>query len=300
MQQILDILRETVLPRASRGEMRVFPDKQLQLALSDQYLELPTTQQPYRPNPYYEYMWIVSGEAPLRVAEAVYLLAPGDFCVLPPLVKRVHLYKSDTAAFRVLSCAFWPGTLHTHLFDYAPTGSWSVPQRVFSCDLSSLGTILAALHHEISADNPYKSCVLQGLVLQLIGASLRNLEGALASPGLQLDAGSAVAFVLRLLHERYDEDWTLGALAAQVRLHPHYLASLFKIHTGKTVFDTLRVIRIEQAKSLILEGNLPLEKVARAVGYRSSSRFSFVFRQATGHSPGRFASSVTGIQTGSQ
>lgn len=295
MQQILDILRDTILPQASRGEIRVFPDEKLQLELSVRFLELPTSPQPYRPNPYYEWIWILSGEVPVRAGDAIYELRPGDLCIFPPLQERVHLYNRDTAAFQVLCSGYWPGTLHTHLFDYAPFGTWSVPGTIISSGLSTIGTILTALHHEATADSPYRPCVLQGLVLQLIGASLRDMESALASPGLQLDAGSAVGVVLRLLHERYAEDWTLGALAAEVHLHPRYLARLFKGHTGNTVFDTLRIVRMEHAKSLMLEGSLPLEQVARAVGYRSADRFARVFRESTGQAPTRFGKRPTGF-----
>lgn len=288
MQQILDILRETVLPRVRSGDMRVFPDKEFQLELSGAFLELPTTPQPYRPNPYYEWLWIIDGEVPVRAGDVMYELRAGDFCIFPPLQKRVHLYNRETAAFQVICSGYWPGTLYSHIFDYEPFGTWDVPGKLISSGLSSIGAILTALHHEAIADNPFRNCVLQGLVLQLLGASLRDMESAQVSPGLQIDAGSAAGLVLRLLHERYSEDWTLTALANEAHLHPRYLARLFKAHTGRTVFDTLRTIRVERAKSLLIEGSTPLDNIARAVGYHSADRFARVFRETTGQSPTRF------------
>ena len=48
--------------------------------------------------------------------------------------------------------------------------------------------------------------------------------------------------------------------------------------------------RMERAKSLLRESNLPINEIAQMVGYSSQSHFSTVFRQFTGRSPMRYRS----------
>ena len=62
----------------------------------------------------------------------------------------------------------------------------------------------------------------------------------------------------------------------------------FKKATGLTFTDYLGRVRVEKAKSLLLNPNLRISEIAYAVGFQSLRHFNRVFRELTGQSPTDF------------
>lgn len=69
-------------------------------------------------------------------------------------------------------------------------------------------------------------------------------------------------------------------------LNDYKLKQGFRQVFGTTVFGYLRAYRMEQARQLLIEGQMTVSEVARLVGYSSLSRFSLAFKQQFGVSPG--------------
>ena len=61
--------------------------------------------------------------------------------------------------------------------------------------------------------------------------------------------------------------------------------TLMKKHFGKTFRAKLREVRVEKAKSLLEETRLPIFKIAKRCGFRSSARLSEAFSRLYGISP---------------
>jgi two-component system response regulator YesN len=68
----------------------------------------------------------------------------------------------------------------------------------------------------------------------------------------------------------------------------NYFCSLFKNVTGESFMDYLTVVRMEQAKRLLLDCQLTAYEIAELVGYKDQRYFSQVFRKATGMQPTQF------------
>jgi YesN/AraC family two-component response regulator len=97
--------------------------------------------------------------------------------------------------------------------------------------------------------------------------------------------GPVSSLVLTFLEQHYARDLTLAEIARSTFLTPNYLSTLFKRETGSSIVEALAQIRVEQATHLLMEHNLPLAEVARAVGYNNLDRFSRVFRKHKGVAP---------------
>ncbi len=87
------------------------------------------------------------------------------------------------------------------------------------------------------------------------------------------------------ISEHLSEKLTLGDIAAAVHLTPEYCCSLFKKHTGKTVFDYILHQRIDTARRLITMGDLPLRQIASEMGFTDYNYFSRTFKRITGVTP---------------
>ncbi len=97
---------------------------------------------------------------------------------------------------------------------------------------------------------------------------------------------------LRMILEHFeahlDRNITLSELAGLVGLTPRYFCGAFKEATGRPPHQFQIEMRIERAKMLLLDGDLPLIDIALAVGFNSQSHFNEYFRRMVGLTPARF------------
>jgi AraC family transcriptional regulator len=101
-------------------------------------------------------------------------------------------------------------------------------------------------------------------------------------PALQPDR---LQRVLALIDERLAEAMQVRDLAAAVRMSPYHFARLFKQATGQAPHVYITWQRMERAKELLAQSDLPLAEVARHVGYRTQAHFTGVFHARVGTTP---------------
>ena len=101
-------------------------------------------------------------------------------------------------------------------------------------------------------------------------------------------ASTAVRRVIGEIHERFAEDLTLQELADIARVSRFHLARLFRHHTGSSVLEYVRAVRVAEAKRLLRGGDVTADAVAVAVGY-SAAQLIRVFKEATGLTPAAWA-----------
>jgi AraC family transcriptional regulator len=68
-------------------------------------------------------------------------------------------------------------------------------------------------------------------------------------------------------------------LAAVAQTSPAYFAQLFKQATGQTPHQYVIMCRIERAKRLLRETDLPLIEIGHEIGFTDQSYFTAVFRK---------------------
>ena len=90
---------------------------------------------------------------------------------------------------------------------------------------------------------------------------------------------------LRYLHNNYNHKVTMEQLSAMCHMHPNYVSTLFKKHTGQTVTEYLNRFRVETAARLLTKEDLPVSKVGELVGFTSESLFYRKFKEYTGMTP---------------
>ncbi len=90
------------------------------------------------------------------------------------------------------------------------------------------------------------------------------------------------------ISEHLSEKLTLDAIAASVHLTPEYCCSLFKKHTGETVFDYILKARTDTARRLISLGDMSLQGVAAEVGFADYNYFSRTFKRLVGMTPSEY------------
>lgn len=105
------------------------------------------------------------------------------------------------------------------------------------------------------------------------------------TPVIQEKHRKAVQYMIEHVHHHYAEDITLEQLASQLYISKNYLNQLFKKVTGETFTNYVIRVRIEKAKSLLLEGRYLIYEISEMVGYENVPYFSTLFKKYCGMSP---------------
>ena len=85
--------------------------------------------------------------------------------------------------------------------------------------------------------------------------------------------------VIEYIQEHLDRSLSLDILAGLVNISSHYFASLFKQSTGKPPHKYVTQCRLEKAKTLLRQRDLPIAFICQEIGFKNQSHFTRVFRQ---------------------
>ncbi|MDB6067737.1 MAG: Regulatory protein SoxS [Pedosphaera sp.] len=101
-------------------------------------------------------------------------------------------------------------------------------------------------------------------------------------------AQERVEQVIFLLKKDLAEPPDLEELGKKIGCSPFYLSRTFSSHTGQTITQYLRRLRMDKAAALLRLGELNVTEVAMEVGYSSPSHFSQTFHESFGCCPGLY------------
>jgi AraC family transcriptional regulator, transcriptional activator of the genes for pyochelin and ferripyochelin receptors len=88
-----------------------------------------------------------------------------------------------------------------------------------------------------------------------------------------------------LLGRNIARNYTLDELSTLVELSRYNLKRGFKAIYGLTVTDFLHETRMQKARLLLTETDLPVSRIAAAIGYIHPFAFSSAFKKYFGFSP---------------
>ena len=107
-------------------------------------------------------------------------------------------------------------------------------------------------------------------------------------PATAMLRSQAVERVIAAMHERLDEPLSLDALAEVAVLSRYHFSRVFHRVTGLPPTQFLAILRLAEAKRLLLTSSLNVADICFRVGYSSIGSFTVRFSRSVGISPGRF------------
>lgn len=90
---------------------------------------------------------------------------------------------------------------------------------------------------------------------------------------------------MNFISEKYAEPIKISDIANYCGLNRSYLTRIFKYATNDTPQEYLIHYRINKARELLTTTDLPIQHIARSVGYLDPFAFSKLFKKKTGLSP---------------
>ncbi|MGW3956418.1 AraC family transcriptional regulator [Streptomyces sp. NPDC004752] len=169
---------------------------------------------------------------------------------------------------------------------------WLRHEPLVVADAGTMVTPFELFLREVATYQPLRTAGLAYAAGLLVIEASRLADGA--RPGRHLAVHPAVATAKRLIENRLSEGVTVDALAAEAHLSSAYLAELFRAETGETPGRYRTRLRMERARLLLAETDLPVTTIAADLGYSSSQHFATAFRRDTGTTPTRYRSAATG------
>jgi AraC family transcriptional regulator len=88
--------------------------------------------------------------------------------------------------------------------------------------------------------------------------------------------------------EHLDENLNLETIAQVAHLSPYHFHRIYRGLLGETLDDTVRRLRLHRSAIDLLEGQLPIDRVAHRAGYTSQAAFTRAFRDEYGNPPARY------------
>lgn len=243
----------------------------------------------------------------------------GEICLVPTVSRRAIAWEkeaagmifaldpvllADTALWGVpratgelvwVSCQEPPvspcHTVHPTLLVHALSGS-VLGERVII--IPALHAQDPLLHHialvlqatvdaESTADQMYAEVLVGALAVHF----LRRY--ATAQPAQRAVSGGLAPYKLQrtlaYIHAHLDQALSLPTLAAVAQMSPTHFAHLFKHATGLAPHQYVSRCRIERAKRLLADTDLPLIEIGPQVGCADQSHFSALFRRHVAMTP---------------
>ena len=90
---------------------------------------------------------------------------------------------------------------------------------------------------------------------------------------------STVARAMKLINKGALDEMSVGELSEKLGVGERHLARLFQEHVGASPTTVAKTVRIQTAKRLLDETDLPMTEIAWRAGFRSLRRFNAVFRE---------------------
>jgi AraC family transcriptional regulator len=91
--------------------------------------------------------------------------------------------------------------------------------------------------------------------------------------------------IIEYINDNLTKDLTLADIAHVAGMNPHYFSRAFKQATGTPPHRYVTNCRVEKAKRLLAEDEMPLVDIGLSVGFQNQSHFTTLFHKVTGVTP---------------
>lgn len=139
----------------------------------------------------------------------------------------------------------------------------------------------------VPTDGLYADHLLRMIAVQVMRTQSNVVRPA--GPDAATDAtADRLHAVRRHIERSLDEPLSLAAIAEAVGIRPHVLAPAFRERFGVPLHQFVIARRVERAKTLLRDSDLPISAVAIECGFASQSHLTTAFRRSVGTTPAAY------------
>lgn len=242
----------------------------------------------------YHFYYILSNGNSLDIDGKIFEIRSGSVVIMPPGLKYCFKTGNQIEAISIN-------------FDYTQNNNhkteWIIPVRVEEFDNNNITEkvifneeyvilnkplVIENMHHiksdldnitkEFDYKKQFSNQIISGVFKSVIFEILREATRS-------GDKNESIDKILNYIHQYYFEEISNEQLSKISGYHPYHLNRLMKQFTGTTMHQYLIDYRIEAAKSMLRETNLPINTISFKCGYNNFSNFSCDFKRKTSVTP---------------
>ncbi|HEY5585294.1 MAG TPA: AraC family transcriptional regulator [Ruminiclostridium sp.] len=154
-------------------------------------------------------------------------------------------------------------------------------------DYEDVYQLLKSLVIELNSSSTEQSISVQLLMYEIL---IKTANAALISKN-ESAANNYINKTKRYINLHYDMKLTVKDVSTYSNINEDYLNRIFKKNTGMSVIEYLTSVRVEKAKMLLKNTNIPIIDISDIVGISSRQYFNQVFKKVTGISPRKYRKS---------
>ena len=253
----------------------------------------------------FEILYVFSGECPVWFEEEQILMTPGSMLLVPPNTPRACKCPEDDCVMlfymvrsSTFSRVFWEQlsnqSLMSLFFKQALSGKNSTSYLRFETNQDmAIEALLFAIFQQYNNNAPYSAQMTNSLMGTFFLYLLQNYEHtALVSKKSRFHWKPEFAAIFSYIQDHY-RSVTMDELSVVFNYRQRQIIRIIQNSTGKTYTQLLTQLRMENAATMVLSKDLPLEQIASDVGYSSLSSFYRVFVNYYGMTPGEWRQNRT-------
>jgi AraC family transcriptional regulator len=138
------------------------------------------------------------------------------------------------------------------------------------------------LYRETTRPDAASALAVEGLALAILAEVGRRPTTAVAEPRRWH------SWAEEFLRANFLRPITMRDVAAEAGVHRVHFVRSFRHHYGCTPAEFVRRLRIEWARSRLLESDLPVGEIAHAAGFYDHSHFAREFKRTAGCTPAQY------------
>ena len=241
-----------------------------------------------------EIMYVIKGKCLVETNSRSFRMKNGNFILLDANVPHNLVVEKDSPC-RMLNIEFIFVEENICLPSLSTlTGNYSglkalIERRepfILLKDSDEIYSVMKSLIMELDGQNK-----INNLVIQLLFAQLLIMISRLASATLGRKPEKTDIYIknaVQYIQHNYDRHLEVKDIAEAVNLHPIYFHRIFKAGTGCSVMEYVTNLRMEKAKMLLAQTDIPIIDISGYIGINSRQHFSYLFRKFEGITPNKF------------
>jgi AraC-like DNA-binding protein len=227
----------------------------------------------------YQLVVIVSGGAVFHYNDTSVALSGGDMIIVPPYIRNEYYYKARTDVL-------WLHFSGTEVPLLALQYGLEPYQKYRLAETGELMLHAGMLIKELQLKRTGFMHTCAGYLLLMLMSAKRRIES-----GLSLEKqGRApdLTCIVEDIQSNYAQTKEMADYAQMCSLSVSRFAHLFTERYHQSPHSFRLEVRISQAKYLLKDTLIPVQEIARNVGYQDPLYFSRLFKKHTGASPTEF------------